>query len=195
MCISKTLSAVLGASLAIAGAHAEQYGAPITEDAIAAWDISIEPDGTGLPRGQGSVTEGIRVYKEQCAACHGEAGKGGPVDALVGGVGSLFDYIRRAMPYFSPGSLSDNEVYAVTAYLLYLNEIVEENTVLGADSLTAVRMPNREGFISWWPEPPKYPSFSAVQVYSSPFSSTRLFICVAHRQETDLTEPNRLSMT
>ncbi len=174
MCISKTLSAVLGASLAIAGAHAEQYGAPITEDAIAAWDISIEPDGTGLPRGQGSVTEGIRVYKEQCAACHGEAGKGGPVDALVGGVGSLsssqpaktvgsywpyattlFDYIRRAMPYFSPGSLSDNEVYAVTAYLLYLNEIVEENTVLGADSLTAVRMPNREGFISWWPEPPK----------------------------------------
>lgn len=133
---------------------------------IAAWQISVMPDGSGLPAGQGSVGQGKIVYVEQCQTCHGPAGQGASADQLAGAgmaltdawpektIGSywpyattLFDFNRRSMPMQTPGSLSDDEVYAVTAYLLYLNGIIAEEAVLNAKSLANIRMPNRDGFI------------------------------------------------
>jgi mono/diheme cytochrome c family protein len=138
------------------------------------WDMSIPPDGAGLPPGRGTVAQGKQVYEAQCLACHGENGAGKPADRLAGGIGTLasptplktvssfwpyattlFDYIRRAMPYPAPQSLSDDEVYAVTAYLLSLDKIVPENAELSAGNLAAIRMPNAGGFVSWWPAPPQ----------------------------------------
>lgn len=164
---SKLLLATL---LAVAApAHAQVYGLgqAATPRAIAAWDIDVSPDGQGLPKGSGSVAAGQAVYAAQCAACHGAKGEGKPADALVGGRGTLatgkpvktigsfwpyattvFDFIRRAMPYQAPQSLSADEVYAVTAYLLHLNAIVPADAQLDATSLPQVRMPNREGFVA-----------------------------------------------
>lgn len=155
--------------LAGTGAQAQVYrlGQSASPAAIAAWDIDVSPDGAGLPKGSGSVAAGQAVYAAQCAACHGARGEGKPADALVGGQGTLatdrpvktigsfwpyastvFDFIRRAMPYNAPQSLSADEVYAVTAYLLHLNGIVPADTVLDATSLPQVRMPNRAGFVA-----------------------------------------------
>src|SRR5207247_6496641 len=135
---------------------------------LAGWNIDIRtPDGRGLPAGQGSVAEGRKVYEAKCVACHGADAKGGPMfGTMVGGIGSfttnvrvltpgsmypyapvLFDYVRRAMPMDRPQSLTNEEVYAVSAYLLHLNGIVPANAVLDASSLTAVQMPNRNGFM------------------------------------------------
>lgn len=133
---------------------------------IASLDLIVEPDGAGLPEGSGNAVEGRIVYNNRCQACHGASGEGAnPSLQLVGGdmhssgaplrtVGSfwpyattIYDYIRRAMPADAPKSLSDNEVYQVTAYLLFLNGIVGEETVLDRVSLPAVMMPNRNGFI------------------------------------------------
>jgi len=164
----------LMAATGLAGAgFAESLGEPVSESDLAAWDISIGPDGVGLPGGKGSVAEGAVVWTEQCAACHGETGIEGPADVLVGGIGTLasdapvktvgsywpyatglFDYIRRAMPYSAPRSLSDGEVYAVTAYLLHLNDILQDDAVLDAETLPAVTMPNSDGFIAYWPKAP-----------------------------------------
>jgi S-disulfanyl-L-cysteine oxidoreductase SoxD len=136
-------------------------------DEIASWDISIGPDGAGLPPGRGTPKQGQTVYAEKCVACHGEMGAGKPNDQLVGGRGSLsgeqapvktvgsfwpyattlFDYIRRAMPLNAPKSLSDDEVYAVSAYILQLNGIIGEADAMDAQTLPQVRMPNRDGFI------------------------------------------------
>lgn len=151
-----------------------KFGQPIADADIAALDISIPPSGEGLPPGSGTVAEGEEVYARACLRCHGEAGTGDPADALVGGLGSLatdapkktvnsfwpyattlFDYTRRAMPLDAPLSLSDAEVYAVTAYILSLDGIVPEDAVMDADSLPDVRMPNRDGFVSWYPAPPQ----------------------------------------
>lgn len=154
--------------LMVAGAHAAKpaLGRTATADELAAVDISIAPDGKGLPPGSGDAITGKSVYLQKCAACHGENGDGNPADRLVGGTGSLasdgpiktvgsfwpyattlFDYIRRAMPLNAPMSLSDAEVYAVTAYVLAINKIIRSDETLDAASLPAVRMPNREGFI------------------------------------------------
>ncbi|HKA43979.1 MAG TPA: cytochrome c [Burkholderiales bacterium] len=141
-------------------------GRSTTQQEIAAWDISIPPSGAGLPAGSGTVKQGEAVYVAQCQACHGPKGAGKPADALVGGVGSLatdnpvrtvgsywpyattlFDYTRRAMPATKPLSLSNDEVYSVTAYLLYLNGIIAENAVMNAQTLPQVKMPNRDGFV------------------------------------------------
>src|SRR4051812_6362565 len=149
---------------------APALGEPATEDLIARFDISIPPSGAGLPKGSGSVRDGQLVYEQKCMACHGAKGVGKPADTLVGGVGSLaskaplrtvgsywpysttlFDYVRRAMPLTNPLSLSDNEVYAVSAYVLYLNGIVAEDATMDAQSLPKVSMPNRNGFVSDWP--------------------------------------------
>jgi len=135
---------------------------------VAAWDISIPPSGAGLPAGSGSVKQGESVYAAKCQACHGAKGAGKPADALVGGIGSLasgkpvltvgsywpyattlFDYVRRAMPTTNPQSLGNDEVYAVTAYVLHLNGIVGEAAVLDARTLPQVKMPNRDGFVDW----------------------------------------------
>jgi cytochrome c len=140
-------------------------GVRVDDDELARLDFTVMPDGEGLPEGSGDAVAGLDVYRRHCLACHGEAGTGGVNDTLVGGRGSLatdhpqktigsywpyaptlFDYIRRAMPYPSPGSLSNDEVYAVTAYLLHLNEIIDRETVIDKDSLATIDMPNRDGF-------------------------------------------------
>ncbi len=129
-------------------------------------DATIMPNGEGLPDGAGTAAAGAKVYQQNCLACHGAGGKGGLNDVLVGGQGSLttdrpqktvgsywpyattlFDYVHRAMPFQAPGSLSDDDVYAVTAYILFLNDIVGENEQMDADTLPEVRMPNRDNFI------------------------------------------------
>jgi len=142
-------------------------GRVATPDEIASWDISIGPDGAGLPPGRGTPKQGEMVYAEKCVACHGEKGAGKPNDQLVGGRGSLsgdqapvktvgsfwpyattlFDYVRRAMPLNAPKSLSDDEVYAVSAYLLQLNGIIGEADAMDAQTLPQVQMANRDGFI------------------------------------------------
>lgn len=135
---------------------------------IAARDITIFPSGAGLPAGRGSAAEGAHVYQAQCAVCHGDRGQGRDdvYPPLAGGIGTLmskepqltvgsywpyattvFDYTRRAMPYQAPGSLSADEAYAVTAFMLYLNGIVAEHDMLDAKSLPLVHMPNRDGFV------------------------------------------------
>jgi S-disulfanyl-L-cysteine oxidoreductase SoxD len=135
-------------------------------DAVNAIDIDVLPDGQGLPPGSGSAVEGRAVYVARCAACHGPTGKEGPYDLLVGGqdslrtarplktVGSfwpyattLWDYINRAMPFAEPRSLAADDVYAVTAYVLFLNGIVTEQQVLSQETLAQVKMPNRTGFV------------------------------------------------
>lgn len=134
---------------------------------IAAMDISIPPSGAGLPAGSGSVAQGQKVYAAKCATCHGAKGEGKPADRLVGGIGTLtkerirtvgsywpyattlFDYTRRAMPTTQPMSLTNDEVYAVTAYVLHLNGIVPESAVMNAQTLPQVKMPNRDGFIDY----------------------------------------------
>jgi cytochrome c len=155
-------------------AQAAQFGQPIAPADIAPWDISVEPDGTGLPPGRGTAEQGEIVYAANCQACHGEKGTGRPNDALVGGKGSLapettpvktvgsywpyattlFDYVRRAMPFQESQSLTSDEVYAVSAYILHLNGIIGKDDALDAQSLPKVRMPNRDGFIPF-PRNPK----------------------------------------
>jgi cytochrome c len=146
---------------------AHEIGTPLTEQDLAAWNIDVAPDGRGLPAGSGDVATGAHVFAAKCAACHGAQGQGGLGDALVGGQGTLasakprrtvgsywpyattlFDYIRRAMPYNAPESLSADEVYAVSAFLLNQNGIVPANTRLDAASLPRVVMPNRDGFVA-----------------------------------------------
>jgi cytochrome c len=145
-------------------------GKPINPADIAAWDISILPDGTGLPAGSGTPADGARIFAAKCAACHGQNAKGGVNAALVGGAPvkdmesektvanfwpfatTLFDYIRRAMPWRQPRSLTNEEVYSVTAYILSLNKIIGENDTMNAQTLPKVQMPNRNGFIVRFPD-------------------------------------------
>ncbi len=157
-----------GAQEPAAGRPGAGFGRPITEQAIAPWNVDIRTsDGAGLPPGQGTAAEGRRVYETRCLACHGEKAAGGAMyGTMVGGIGSfrtdrrvvtpgsmypyapiLFDYIRRAMPMDRPGTLTDDQVYAVSAYLLMLNGLIPETAVMDARSLPQVRMPNRDGFI------------------------------------------------
>jgi cytochrome c len=150
-------------------------GLEATPEMIAGWNISIPPDGSGLPAGSGTADTGASVYAVTCLACHGPEGQGGAYGDLVGGLGTIdqprpvktvgsywpyattvFDYIRRSMPYQQPHTLTDDEVYAVTAYLLSLNGIIGENDVMNAQSLPRVEMPNRDGFIPSYPERPSF---------------------------------------
>jgi len=147
-------------------------GRPATPAEIAARDIDATPDGHGLPPGRGTPAQGAPIYAAKCARCHGAAGKEGPNDVLVGrepreGFGfsqnpklqrtigsywpyasTVFDYIRRAMPPDAPGSLKDDEVYALVAHLLHLNELVAADAVMDATSLPKVRMPARDRFVT-----------------------------------------------
>lgn len=145
-----------------------KFGRPISEADIAPWDIDVRTtDGKGLPPGRGSVAEGKAVYEGKCLSCHGPDAKGGSVyGPMVGGIGSfttstrvltpgsmypyapiLFDYIRRAMPMDKPRTLTANEIYAVSAYILHLNGLVPADAVIDQTSMPKVRMPNRDGFI------------------------------------------------
>ena len=142
-----------------------RVGATPTEALIKAWNIDIAPDGSNLPNGSGSVAQGQKIFADTCAACHGEHGTEGPMDRLVGGRGTLdtkkpimtvgsywpyattlYDYIHRAMPLTAPQSLSADQVYAVTAYILNLNKIIPDDAVLDKHSLPEIKMPNRDGF-------------------------------------------------
>jgi S-disulfanyl-L-cysteine oxidoreductase SoxD len=164
-----------GIPLGATGPHAVQplpdkprFGKAISESDIAAWNIDIRtPDGAGLPPGRGSVADGQKVYAAKCVACHGPDAKGGSVyGTMVGGIGSmnssprvltpgsmypyapiLFDYIRRSMPMDRPQTLTNDEVYALSAYLLNLNGLVPASAVMDAQSLPQVQMPNRAGFL------------------------------------------------
>lgn len=157
------------AGCVVSAAVASDFGRPATPEEIQLWDIDVRPDGAGLPAGSGTVLQGKRVYEESCAVCHGVNGKDGIKDRLVGGQGTLassqpmktvgsywpyattlFDYVRRAMPYQAPESLSVDETYAVSAYILSLNGLLPEDGKLDKESLPKVKMPNRDGFI---PEP------------------------------------------
>ena len=147
------------------------FGRPATEAEIAAWDIDVTPDGHGLPAGSGTARQGREVYVEKCEICHGPDGEGQPSDQLVGRepregfpfgnepslvrtIGNywpfattLYDYTFRAMPFDDPGTLEPNEVYSLTAYLLYLNDIIAEDAVMNADTLPQVEMPAEDKFV------------------------------------------------
>jgi S-disulfanyl-L-cysteine oxidoreductase SoxD len=169
MCMLSRLLALifaLGTICDAALAQTPDLGRVATPEEFAAWDVSISPDGAGLPPGSGTPQQGEAVYVAKCLACHGEKGAGKPNDALVGGRGTLasdqavktvgsfwphattlFDYVRRAMPLNQSKSLSDDEVYAVVAYLLRLNEVIADNETIDARTLPKVRMPNAAGFV------------------------------------------------
>ena len=176
-----THSAALAAACALglfssaALADSPNLGKVITPEEVAPWDISVSPDGAGLPPGSGTPKQGEAVYASKCLACHGEKGAGKPNDALVGGIGSLagdkpalktvgsfwpyattiFDYVRRSMPYNESKTLTNDELYAVAAYILQLNGIIGENDTMNAQTLPKVRMPNRDGFVAFVPATPK----------------------------------------
>lgn len=152
-------------------ADGPNLGKPVTAADIAAWDTSVLPDGRGLPAGSGTSAQGAPIYAQKCAICHGEKGIGathsallpkGPLTSINGAEKTianfwpvsttLFDYIRRAMPWQQPKTLTNEEVYALTAYLLVLNKVIGENEVMNAETLPRVRMPNRDGFIVRFPE-------------------------------------------
>ncbi len=163
-----TVAACAAAALAAAAIAAPQkygFGTPATPAQIAGWNIDVRPDGAGLPRGRGSVEEGQPIYDEKCASCHGTFGESNSYLQIAGGVGSLgtdqpirttgsklqyattlWDYINRAMPFNAPQTLTPDEVYALTAYVLNLNDIVPAGTTLDQDSLPKLVMPNRDGF-------------------------------------------------
>lgn len=140
------------------------FGRKATGKEIAAWDIDIMPDGRGLPAGQGTVQSGRAIYDAKCIACHGKNGVGGSYSRLVGVMGdtvkaktignywpyasTLYDYIRRTMPYTTPGTLTNEEVYSLTAYLLHLNKIIDSTMIMSAKTLTKVVMPAQHLFIN-----------------------------------------------
>ena len=156
-----------GFSVAMAQAPRYNLGRPATAEELKKRDISVAPDGTGLPPGRGTIAQGREIYNSLCASCHGERGQGvGNYPALVGGQGTLatknpvltvgsywpyattvWDYIHRAMPYQRPGKLTPNETYAVTGFILYLNGLVDEKMEVTEKSLPQVKMPNRNGFV------------------------------------------------
>jgi cytochrome c len=171
-----TIVVAIASAALVACAAQPQSGRPpalgvaANAEEVARYDISVPPSGAGLPPGSGTARQGAVVYAAKCMACHGDRGAGKPADPLAGGIGSLaskaplrtvgsywpysstlFDYVRRAMPLNNPLSLGDDEVYAVSAYILYLNGIVGEDAPMTATTLPLVKMPNRDGFISDWP--------------------------------------------
>ena len=176
MCTRRTL---VGIALMILAAlyvrvfaqDSPHLGKAISESDVAAWDISILPDGTGLPSGSGTAAQGSTIFAAKCAVCHGENGKGGSAAALVGGppltsgiettktvanfwpyATTIFDFTRRAMPWPRPRTLTNEEVYALTAFILAQNKIIGDGDVMNAQTLPKVRMPNRDGLIPRFPD-------------------------------------------
>jgi len=170
---------LLAALLSVAGCSGDDdavrgtphLGRPAPADVVRRQDISVLPDGTGLPPGSGTVAQGRATFAAKCAVCHGEGGAGGAAERLTGGIGTLasskpirsvasywpyapvlFDYIRRAMPLTAPQSLTDREVYGLAAYLLSVDGIVGGDVRMDAVALSQVKMPNRDGFVSLEPE-------------------------------------------
>ncbi len=174
------LTLVAASALAIAAlavpAHAgdtPNLGKPITETDVKPWDISILADGTNLPPGSGTAALGAKLFVDKgCNQCHGDGGKGGRSNMLVGSpsltepgitanktianfwgqTSTLFDYIRRAMPWPTPHTLSDDEVYALCAYLFAANNLIPQDAVMNAQTLAKVKMPNHDNFIIRFPD-------------------------------------------
>jgi S-disulfanyl-L-cysteine oxidoreductase SoxD len=174
-CPPCALAATLLLALTPAAALADSphLGKPVTENHIKAWDITILPDGTGLPPGSGTAAQGAKLFDDKgCSACHGQDARGGIANMLIGspsltapGISAnktianfwgqattLFDYIRRAMPWPTPHTLSDDDVYALCAYLLAGNKIIAEDQPMNAQTLPKVKMPNRHNFIIKFPD-------------------------------------------
>jgi len=140
-------------------------GKPVSEADLALWDISVGPDGKNLPPGSGTVAQGAAIFAEKCEACHGKGGAGGSNAMLINPPGksertmalyvpnatTIFDFTRRAMPWPQPKSLANDEVYALTAFILAGNKIIGENETMNAETLANVKMPNRDGFVSRYP--------------------------------------------
>jgi cytochrome c len=160
---------LLGAGAA--RAESPHLGRPISQADLAAWDINILPDGKNLPPGRGTAADGAKIFAEKCALCHGENGRGGHAARLVGGppkaslepgsktipnywpyATTLFDLIRRAMPFTQPRTLTDNEVYALVAYILAENKLIGAGDEMNATALPKVRMPNRGNFVVQFPD-------------------------------------------
>lgn len=161
---------VFVASAAVAAVETPMLGKPISPADLAPWDLSIGPDGAGLPPGKGSAREGKQVFIDKCAACHGLEGQGQPADRLVGGQGTLtsaapvktvgsywpyattlFDFVRRAMPLNEPQTLTNDEIYAVSAFVLAANGIIKQGAVMNAKTLPRVKMPNQGNFFIVYP--------------------------------------------
>ena len=165
-CLNIAAALVLAVSIAYAGDHKLGIGRAATPAEIAGWDIDVRPDGQGLPAGKGSVKQGEQIYMDRCAACHGEFGESAGRWPMVAGghgtlksddpvktVGSYFahlstviDYVRHAMPFGDAQSLTSDELYAVVAYMLFLNDIVDDKFVLSKENFAGVKMPNAGGF-------------------------------------------------
>ena len=162
------IAGLVGSSAVASAAQKYGFGKPVSQGEIAPWDIDINGQtGEGLPAGHGSVSEGAKIWEAKCASCHGVFGEGaGKFPVIAGGRGTLkderpektvgsywpyaptlFDYIKRAMPFPAPQSLSNDEVYALTAYVLNLNDVVPATAVMDAKTLATVKMPNRDGFV------------------------------------------------
>jgi mono/diheme cytochrome c family protein len=165
------LPLALAFSAGTAVAETPGLGQPITEADITAWNIEVLPDGTGLPPGSGTAKQGVAIYSQKCALCHGENGVN-PKPGFVPMVGpskfdridtmktvpyykyatTLYDVMRRSMPFPIPKTLTNDELYALSAYILALNKIIGEDEVMDAKSLPRVKMPNRDNFIVWDPD-------------------------------------------
>jgi len=168
MFTSRFVALLLFAGSALA--EGPNLGTPVTPADLATWSINVLPDGTNLPPGSGTMAQGAAIYAQKCQHCHGENGKGGVNAALVGAppiktidatrtianfwpyATTVFDYIRRAMPWPQPRSLTDDEVYALTAYILAQNKLIGEKDVMNARTLPNVKMPNRDNFIPRFPD-------------------------------------------
>jgi cytochrome c len=159
------LALVLCAGAATA-ADTPGLGKPVSEADLALWDISVGPDGKGLPAGSGTPSQGAQIFAQKCELCHGPGGTGGKNSTLINAPGksertmalyvpnatTVWDFTRRAMPWPQPKSLSNEEVYALTAFILAGNKIIGENDVMNAQTLPKVNMPNKDGFVSRYPE-------------------------------------------
>jgi S-disulfanyl-L-cysteine oxidoreductase SoxD len=162
------LALAVGAGVAFA--QSPHLGKSISPSDLGEWDINILPDGTNLPPGSGKAADGSKIFAEKCSLCHGDNGKGGIAARLIGGppkatldggktianywpyATTLFDFIRRAMPFTQPRSLTDQEVYSLVAYLLAENKLIGETDEMNAATLPKVRMPNRDNFVVQFPD-------------------------------------------
>jgi S-disulfanyl-L-cysteine oxidoreductase SoxD len=163
---------VFALAIGVGSVRAENphLGKPISQGDLAEWDINILPDGTNLPPGSGKAAEGAKIFAEKCVFCHGDNGQGGRAARLIGGPAkasldggktianywpyatTLFDFIRRAMPFTQPRSLTDNEVYSLVGFILAQNKLIGEDDEMNAATLPKVRMPNRDNFVVQFPD-------------------------------------------
>jgi cytochrome c len=164
--VAISVALLLGGAVAAIAADLPGLGKPISEAELALWDMSIGPDGKGLPSGGGTVAQGAAIYAQKCEPCHGKEGHGGTNSVLINAPGksdrtmalyvpnatTIFDFTRRAMPWPQPKSLTNDEVYALTAYILAGNKVIGENETMNAETLPKVQMPNRNAFISRYPD-------------------------------------------